>query len=102
MKHHHLALVVILSALALDCCLGVWLAATQHISVLAGVSYALGVATTSGSTVAVKSTHTELIQQDIMQLTIIPLFAFSVTLVTSALSAVHVRRAKKEIMDAQS
>lgn len=86
MSHHRRAVIIIISALLLDVAAGIWFAIAEHIPATSGVSWALGVATTSGSRFSPVNSTGDTIQ-DIVQLTIIPLFAAALSLFTTGLTA---------------
>ena len=90
MSHHRIALLVIAAAAVLDAGAGWWFAVAERIPVTSGLCYSLGVATTSGSSVPVVNGTGRLVTC-LIQVTIIPLFAATFSLFTSALSAIHIR-----------
>jgi len=99
--HHKVAIGVFTTAAALDCAAGAWYAHVQHYPFTSGLCYALGVATTSGSSVPSGTSPLAHLVTALIQLTILPLFAATVTLATAAiaamLSAFHIRLARDEI-----
>jgi hypothetical protein len=62
------------------------------IPVTSGLCYALGVATTSGSSVPAGTSPSARLVTAIIQVTIIPLFGASFSLFTSALASIHIRK----------
>lgn len=91
MKHHHIAMVTVAAALALDVILGVLYAlVTPGMPVWHGLYCALANAVTDGGDVT-PVTGAGYIIQAIEYATVVPLFGASFSLFTSALSSVHLR-----------
>lgn len=99
MKHHHAALGTISVAGVLDFAAGAWYASAAHIPLTSGLCYALGVATTSGSSVPGGTGAQERLITALMQLTILPLFGATFSLATSSLSSLHVWAAERSIKE---
>lgn len=90
MKHRN-ALVTLGSAIALDIAGGAAFAAVEHVPVGIGFYWALTTATTVGyGDVAPHTVAGHLIAAMVM-LTVVPLFAATYSLLTSGLTAAHVR-----------
>lgn len=78
MTHREKMAWIIITCVVLDAAAGVLFALYEHVAIVSGISWAIGVATTSGSRYSPVNSAGDLLQ-DITQLTIIPLFgaAFS-------------------------
>jgi voltage-gated potassium channel len=92
-SHHRIALIVIAAAVVLDAVLGVAFAAAEHVSVLLGWYWAVTTATTVGYGDVVPHTVAGHVIAVAVMLTVVPLFAATFSLFTSALGATHVRHA---------
>ena len=90
MRHHHLALLTVAVALALDAACGVLFARFQGIPVWHGLFCALANAVTDGGDVAPTTPGGYAVTAAEYAL-VVPLFAATFSLFTSALSSVHVR-----------
>jgi hypothetical protein len=98
-RRHLVAAVTIAVAVCLDTLAGAWYAIVMHIPFTSGLCYAVGIATTSGSSVPSGASGKARLVTVLMQITIIPLFGATWSLFTSALGAVHVREAEVRIKD---
>lgn len=97
MKHHQIAWLTISLAAVLDCLAGIWYAAVMGYPQTSGLCYALGVATTSGSSVPAGTSPQARLVTAVIQVTIIPLFGATFSLFTSALANIHIKRVEKKI-----
>lgn len=94
---HRKALHVIAIAGVLDITGGLIFAAVEHLSIGAGLYWALTTATTVGyGDIQPRDTAGRIVAVMVM-LTVVPLFAATFSLFTSGLTAVHVRRETKHV-----
>lgn len=96
MSHHRIALRVIVAALILDAGCGLAFAAFQHIAAWHGLYCGLANAVTLGGDVT-PTTPGGYVVNVIECLTVIPLFAATLSFFTSGLTAGHVDRAERRI-----
>jgi len=89
-QRHRKALVTIAVAGALDLASGLAFAVVEHLSIGAGLYWAVATATTVGYGDVVPHTNTGRVIAVLAMLTIIPLFAATFSLLTSGLTAEHV------------
>jgi hypothetical protein len=82
-----------LSALVIvgDILTGIWYAGVQHFPVTSGLAYTVGVTTTSGSSVPAGTSGTARFITLLAQVLLIPLGGAVLSLVTSRITAGHVR-----------
>ena len=96
MSHRRVALLVIAAALALDTVCGCLYAVAEHLPLWHGLYAALANAVTLGSDVNPVNAAGYVINTAEC-FTIVPLFAASVSLFTSSLTEIHVRKAERRI-----
>lgn len=97
MSHHRAAVFTIAAAITLDLVFGVAFALAGHVSVWNGLFLATAVGSTSGyAQVPVHGWLAHLLVVG-MFCTVIPLFAATFSLFTSALTAGHVRRSEERM-----
>jgi hypothetical protein len=97
-KHHHIAFIVICLAVFLDAMCGLVFAHAQSIPLWLGLYCALANAVTVGGTVA-PSTHVGYIATAIECGLVVPLFAATFSLFTSALAGIHVRKSEARMKE---
>jgi hypothetical protein len=95
-SHHRLAWLTIGAALVLDTLCGIAYGIAEHIGIWHGLYCALANAVTLGGDVSPVNTAGYVINT-IECLTVVPLFAATFSLFTSALAAVHVRKSEAAI-----
>jgi hypothetical protein len=95
-SHRRTALLIITTALSLDAILGIAFAAAQHIAIWQGLFCALANAVTVGGTVP-PTTPAGYVITATECLTVVPLFAASLSFFTSGLTAGHVAGAEERI-----
>lgn len=98
MSHHRLAVVTVVTALVLDVACGYLFARFQHIPVWHGLFCALANAVTDGGDVG-PTTRGGYAVTAAEYVLVVPLFAATFSLFTSALAAMHVRRSEKNVQD---
>ena len=96
---HKAAAITIVAASALDAAGGVVFSEVEHRSLLDGFYWALTTATTVGYGDITPHTAAGKAVAMVVMATVVPLFAASFSLFTTALTAVHVRRAEGRIKD---
>lgn len=99
MSHHRMALLTIAAAAVLDIACGLGFAAAEHVSVAAGLYWAVGTATTTGYADVSPKTAPGHFVSVLAMLSVIPLFSAAFSLFTSGLMAAHVSRAEKRLRD---
>jgi hypothetical protein len=97
LKHHRIALVVIGVAAVLDAAAGFGYAYVMSFPATSGLCYALGVATTSDSSIPAGTSPSARLITVLIQLTIIPLFGAAFSLFTSWLGGLHVWAAERSM-----
>lgn len=97
MKHHRIALYTITSAALLDTLASVWYASVMRFPITSGLCYALGVATTSGSSIPAGTSPRAHLVTALIQVTVLPLFGATFSLATSALSGLLVTLSERRI-----
>jgi hypothetical protein len=90
-SRHKTPLSVILVVIILAAVAGTWYAGVEHIPVTSGICYALGVVTTSGSSVTAGTGGTARLITALSQLLLIPLGGAVFSMVTSRITSDHVR-----------
>ncbi|HET6867732.1 MAG TPA: potassium channel family protein [Solirubrobacteraceae bacterium] len=96
-RRHRRALLTLAVAVALDIAAGFAFAAVEHVGAGIGLYWALTTATTVGyGDVAPRGTAGHLIAA-VAMLTVVPLFAATFSLLTSGLTAEHVRNEGHEV-----
>lgn len=98
-SNHRRALTVIATAVLLDLAAGGGFAATEHVSLGLGEYWALATATTVGYGDVTPRTAAGHVIAAMVMLTVIPLFAAAFSLVTSGLTAGHVRASEQRIKE---
>lgn len=94
--HHRRAMYVLFTAVALDVVLGLVFAAAQHVSAWEGLYYATGTALTVGADIAPHGWLPHALTVA-MEVTVLPLFASVLALVTTGLTADHVDTRHEEL-----
>jgi voltage-gated potassium channel len=94
---HRLAAITILAASLLDAVFGVVFAAAEHRSVGLGLYWAVATATTVGYGDVTPHTALGHVVAVAVMLTVVPLFAASFSLFTSALAGAHIVRSEHRI-----
>lgn len=96
---HRVALLTIAAAAVLDVVAGSLFAAAEHITELSGLYWAIATATTVGYGDIVPHTGAGRVLAVVVMLTVVPLFAATVSLFTAALTTTHVHRSETRIKE---
>lgn len=96
---HKIAVITISSAAVLDLGAGSLFAVTEHIPEWDGLYWAIATATTVGYGDIVPHTPFGRVLAVIVMLTVVPLFAATFSLFTSALTTTHVRKSEHAIKE---
>lgn len=96
-KRQRGALIVIVAAIILDVICGLIFASQQRVPWYLGLYWAEGEATTVGNSVVNASTPGSEVVKAIVGVTVIPLFAATFSIFTTALTATHVHRIERSI-----
>ena len=99
MGHHRMALATIAVTAVLDVLGGWWFSASEHLPITMGLYWAVTTATTVGYGDVTPHSHTGHFIAVLVMLTVVPLFAATFSLFTSALTSVHVRRAEHHLKE---
>lgn len=99
MSHHRIAARIIVLASALDALCAVAFSASEHVSLLLGLYWAVTTATTVGYGDVTPKTAAGHVIAVIVMLTVVPLFAATFSLFTSGLTAGHVAQAENRIKE---
>jgi voltage-gated potassium channel len=96
---HKIAVITVACAAALDVIAGSLFAATEHIAEMDGLYWAITTATTVGYGDIAPHTHAGKALAVIVMLTVVPLFAATFSLFTSALTSGHVKSSESRIKE---
>jgi hypothetical protein len=95
-RRQHGARIVFFAAVSLDVLCGVMFAVSEHVPIISGMYWSLEEATTVGTGVEPHSTIGKIIKV-VVALTVIPLFAATFSIFTTALTATHVQNVEDNI-----
>jgi hypothetical protein len=97
-RRQHGARIVLVAAVALDAACGITFSIVEHISLVAGLYWALEEGTTVGTGYEPNTLAGQILKA-VVALTVIPLFAATFSIFTTALTAVHVHKAEADIKE---
>ena len=92
------AVYTIIAAICFDVLGAVWFAAVEHLPVITGIYWSITTATTVGYGDVTPHTHLGRFIAALVMLTVIPLFAATFSLLTTALTTRHVSKLHAEAM----
>jgi voltage-gated potassium channel len=96
---HKIALITVATAAVLDAVAGTLFAATEHIAEMDGLYWAITTATTVGYGDFAPHTHVGKALAVVVMLTVVPLFAATFSLFTSALTSGHVKDSEDRLKE---